>query len=63
MITVLAVHFAVAAVAPLLFRKFGRNSFFALAAVPAASFIWLLLQHDEVYSGTVSYTHLTLPTN
>lgn len=53
MITVLAVHFAVAAVAPLLFRKFGRNSFFALAAVPAASFIWLLLQHDEVYSGTV----------
>ncbi len=53
MITVLAVHFAVAAVAPLLFRRFGRNSFFALAAVPAASFIWLLLQHDAVYSGTV----------
>src|SRR6478735_10219803 len=51
-ITVLAVHFAVAAVAPLLFRKFGRNSFFALAAVPAASFIWLLLQHDAVYSGS-----------
>ena len=36
MITVLAVHFAVAAVAPFLFRKFGRNSFYALAAVPAA---------------------------
>src|SRR6476469_6771902 len=51
-ITVLALHFAVAAVAPLLFRKFGRNSFFALAAVPAASFIWLLLQHDAVYSGS-----------
>src|SRR6478609_1303987 len=49
-ITVLAVHFAVAAVAPLLFRKFGRNSFFALAAVPAASFVWLLLQHDAVYT-------------
>ncbi|WP_427172796.1 Na+/H+ antiporter subunit A [Arthrobacter sp. 92] len=55
MITVLAVHFAVAAVAPLLFRKFGRNAFYALAAVPAGSFIWLVLQHPAVYragSGT-----------
>lgn len=50
MITVLAVHFAVAAAAPFLFRKFGRNSFYALAAVPAASFIWLILQHGAVYS-------------
>ncbi|MCU1553479.1 MAG: Na+/H+ antiporter subunit [Arthrobacter sp.] len=49
MITVLAVHFAVAAVAPFLFRKFGRNSFYALAAVPAASFIWLILQYGAVY--------------
>ena len=48
MITVLAVHFAVAAVAPFLFRKFGRNSFFALAAVPAGSFVWLILQHGAV---------------
>ena len=54
MITVLAMHFAVAAVAPLLFRKFGRNSFYALAAVPAASFIWLLLQHSAVYAGPVN---------
>ncbi|HSN37065.1 MAG TPA: Na+/H+ antiporter subunit A, partial [Arthrobacter sp.] len=51
MITVLAVHFAVAAVAPFLFRKFGRNSFYALAAVPAGSFVWLVLQHKAVYSG------------
>ncbi|MDI3212139.1 Na+/H+ antiporter subunit A [Arthrobacter sp. AL12] len=51
MITVLAVHFAVAAVAPFLFRKFGRNSFYALATVPAGSFVWLLLQHGAVYSG------------
>ncbi|MET3952118.1 Na+/H+ antiporter subunit A [Arthrobacter sp. UYEF36] len=51
MITVLAVHFAVAAVTPFLFRKFGRNSFYALAAVPAGSFLWLLLQHGAVYSG------------
>lgn len=50
MITVLAVHFTVAAVAPLLFRAWGRNAFYALAAVPAASFVWLLLQHGTVYS-------------
>jgi multicomponent Na+:H+ antiporter subunit A len=50
-ITVLAVHFAVAAVAPFLFRKFRRNSFYALAAVPAGSFVWLLFQHGAVYQG------------
>ena len=57
MITVLAVHFAVAAVAPFLFRKFGRNSFYALAAVPAGSFVWLLLQHGAVYSGAARRRH------
>lgn len=49
MITVLAVHFAVAAVAPFIFRKFRRGSFYALAAVPAGSFVWLLLQYGAVY--------------
>jgi multicomponent Na+:H+ antiporter subunit A len=53
-ITVLAVHFAVAAVAPFLFRMFRRNAFYALAAVPAASFIWLVLQRDAVYPGAAS---------
>jgi len=54
-ITVLAVHFAVAAVAPFLFRKLGRKAFYALAAVPAGSFVWLILQHGAVYadSGTL----------
>lgn len=51
MITVLAVHFAVAAAAPFFFRKFRRNAFYALAAVPAGSFVWLLLQRDAVYEG------------
>ena len=60
MITVLAVHFAVAAVAPFLFRRLGRNAFFALAAVPAGSFIWLLLQRGAVYSGSGS-TAVILP--
>ena len=52
MITVLAVHFAVAALAPFLFGKFGRNSFYALAVVPAASFVWLILQHASVYAAS-----------
>ncbi len=52
MITVLAAHFAVAAVAPFIFRRFGRNSFYALAAVPAGSFIWLILQHGSIYAAT-----------
>jgi multicomponent Na+:H+ antiporter subunit A len=59
-ITVLAVHFAVAAVAPLLFRRFGRNSFYALAAVPAGSFLWLLLQQGQVYSDA-GFTEEVLP--
>jgi multicomponent Na+:H+ antiporter subunit A len=49
-ITVLAVHFTVAVLAPFLFRAWGRNAFYALAAVPGASFIWLLFQHGPVYS-------------
>ncbi|MET3948175.1 multicomponent Na+:H+ antiporter subunit A [Arthrobacter sp. UYCu512] len=54
MITVLAAHFAAAAVAPWLFRKFGRNSFYALAAVPAGSFLWLVLQHGAVYANAAA---------
>ncbi|MHA7223402.1 Na+/H+ antiporter subunit A [Arthrobacter sp. RHLT1-20] len=63
MITVLAVHFAVAAVAPFIFRRFGRNSFYALAAVPAGSFVWLILQHGAVYAdaGTPGATAEVLP--
>ncbi|WP_445155921.1 Na+/H+ antiporter subunit A [Arthrobacter sp. Hor0625] len=60
MITVLAVHFAVAAVAPFLFRWLGRNAFYVLAAVPAGSFIWLALQHGAVYSDAGS-TAAVLP--
>ncbi|QDY89896.1 Na+/H+ antiporter subunit A [Arthrobacter sp. UKPF54-2] len=60
MITVLAVHFAVAAVAPFLFRRLGRNAFSALAAVPAGSFVWLAFQHDAVYSDAGS-TSAVLP--
>ncbi|MCU1516236.1 MAG: cation:proton antiporter, partial [Pseudarthrobacter sp.] len=58
MITVLAVHFTVAAVAPFLFRAWGRNAFYALAAVPALSFLWLLLQHGAVYSDAGSITEV-----
>ncbi|MEC5180626.1 Na+/H+ antiporter subunit A [Arthrobacter sp. CG_A4] len=63
MITVLAAHFAVAAVAPFIFRRFGRRSFYALAAVPAGAFIWLIFQHGAVYAdtGTAGATAEVLP--
>ncbi|MFF2841536.1 Na+/H+ antiporter subunit A [Paenarthrobacter sp. NPDC057981] len=51
MITVLAITFAAATVAPLIFRSLRRNAFYVLAAVPAAAFIWLVLQYSSVYSG------------
>ena len=51
MITVLAITFVAATVAPLIFSKLGRNAFYVLAAVPAAAFVWLVLQHAPVYSG------------
>jgi multicomponent Na+:H+ antiporter subunit A len=60
-ITVLAVHFAVAAVAPFIFRKFRRSSFYALAAVPAGSFVWLLLQHGSVYQHGAVHGPATQP--
>ncbi|AFR30694.1 Na+/H+ antiporter subunit A [Arthrobacter sp. Rue61a] len=51
MITVLAITFVAATVAPLIFSKLGRNAFYALAAVPAGAFIWLIFQYEAVYSG------------
>ncbi|MBO1267855.1 Na+/H+ antiporter subunit A [Arthrobacter cavernae] len=62
MITVLAMTFVAATVAPLIFRKLGRNAFFVLAAVPAAAFVWLLLQHEAIYSnGGMHAVTETLP--
>ena len=58
MITVLAVHFSVAVLAPLLFRLWGRNAFYALAAVPAVSFGWLMFQHSAIYSGSGAVTEV-----
>ncbi|MET1036492.1 MAG: Na+/H+ antiporter subunit A [Arthrobacter sp.] len=42
MLAVLIALFAVAAVAPLIFRRLGRGTFYVLGAVPAAGFVWLL---------------------
>ncbi|MDR6686857.1 multicomponent Na+:H+ antiporter subunit A [Arthrobacter sp. 1088] len=51
MITVLAITFVAATVAPLIFSKLGRNAFYVLAAVPGLAFLWLVLQYAPVYSG------------
>lgn len=50
MAVVLIALFAVSAVAPLLFRRFGRASFYLLGAVPAVSFGWLLLNFQSFTS-------------
>lgn len=50
MLTVLAITFVAATVAPLIFRALGRNAFYVLAAVPAAAFVWLLFQYGPAYS-------------
>ncbi|GAA4053769.1 Na+/H+ antiporter subunit A [Arthrobacter methylotrophus] len=66
MITVLAVTFAAATAAPWIFRKLQRNAFYVLAAVPAAAFVWLILQYDRIYPGkggepTGGFIEETLP--
>ena len=61
MIPVLALHYAVAAGAPWIFRRWGRASFFILAAVPAASLVWLILQHDAAYGGGLEETYAFVP--
>ncbi|NVM98787.1 Na+/H+ antiporter subunit A [Arthrobacter sp. SDTb3-6] len=50
MLIVLCAHFIVAIFAPALFSRFGRAAFYLLAAVPGASFAWLLAQYGAVYS-------------
>ncbi|QTF72827.1 Na+/H+ antiporter subunit A [Arthrobacter woluwensis] len=48
---VLCSLFALAAVAPLIFKRLGRNAFYLLAAAPAAAFVWLLFQYPAAYGG------------
>ncbi|WP_369045502.1 Na+/H+ antiporter subunit A [Sinomonas sp. P10A9] len=62
MLPVLALHFAVAAGAPWIFRRLGRAAFFLLAAVPAGSLVWLVLQHGAAYSGGVVESWDFIPT-
>ena len=61
MLFVLCAHFIVAIVAPILFNRWGRAAFYALAAVPAASFVWLLAQYPNVYSDTAPSPVLDIP--
>ncbi|WP_167996017.1 Na+/H+ antiporter subunit A [Arthrobacter pigmenti] len=42
MLIVLVALFAMATIAPLIFRRLGRSAFYILAAVPAAGFAWLI---------------------
>jgi multicomponent Na+:H+ antiporter subunit A len=44
-------HFLAGALAPALVRLLGRRAFLAIATVPAAAFVWLVAQTDEVRDG------------
>ncbi|WP_154606299.1 MULTISPECIES: Na+/H+ antiporter subunit A [Arthrobacter] len=61
MLIVLCAHFLVAILAPILFARVGRAAFYVLAAVPAASFIWLLSQYEAVYSPTAISPSVNIP--
>ena len=50
MLIVLIALFAIALIAPLIFRRLGRSAFYVLAAVPAAAFVWLVITFDQ-YTG------------
>lgn len=62
MLAVLIAHAAIALLAPLLFTRFGRSAFYVIAAVPAASFIWVLLQGGAAHSGQWQQVIPWLPT-
>ncbi|WP_043846710.1 Na+/H+ antiporter subunit A, partial [Crystallibacter crystallopoietes] len=51
MLVVLTLLFVVAFVAPWIFRRIGRSTFYILAAVPAAGFVWLLATFDRYTTG------------
>ena len=61
MLIVLCAHFIVAILAPILFSRLGRSAFYILAAVPAASFVWLISQYNNVYSDTAPSPSLDIP--
>lgn len=51
MLPLLLLHLAAAALAPVLVRRWGRQAFVVLAAVPAAAFGWTLAQLGTVTGG------------
>lgn len=53
MILSVASYFVVAALAPWLVRRFGRNAFLVLAALPAATTGWALARAGAVFDGDV----------
>ncbi len=67
MVALLLLHFVAAIFAPLTVRKFGRNAFFAFAAVPTVGAVWAALKTPAALSAppveTVEWVpalHLTL---
>ncbi|MCW2747166.1 MAG: monovalent cation/H+ antiporter subunit, partial [Nocardioidaceae bacterium] len=62
MLIFLALHFIAAALAPVLVRWLDRRAFYVLSAIPAATFVWLVLQTDRVTgTGTITQSYSWIP--
>ncbi|MFW5470402.1 Na+/H+ antiporter subunit A [Knoellia sp. CPCC 206435] len=53
MITIVALHFLAAALAPVLVRRLQRRAFLLLALVPLGSFVWLIGPAEAAFDGEV----------
>lgn len=53
MLALIALHLVAAAAAPLLFQRWGRNGFLALAVVPAAAAAWILAAYPRWRDGGI----------
>ena len=59
MITIVALHFLAAALAPVLVRHLQRRAFLLLALVPLGSFVWLLGPAEAAFDGDVRTEQVT----
>ncbi|WP_040161306.1 Na+/H+ antiporter subunit A [Nigerium massiliense] len=51
LLTLIGLHLALAVVSPLVSRVLGRNAFFVMALLPAASFVWAVVQAPAILGG------------
>lgn len=62
MLLLLAFHFAAAICAPAIIGRYGRNSFYALALVPASAFVYAIVHTSQVLSAPIEEGYRWVPT-